>query len=82
MKQSATNEKEIIKYVRYLKSRMSSNPKDMAQALTNEKTVSSESDAEHMDLPGKHIIGNILGYAKALEVLHSNKGEPILLVSN
>lgn len=82
MKQSATNEKEIIKYVRYLKSRMSSHPKIMVQALSNEKPVLSDSDTEHMNLPGQHVIGNILGYAKALEVLQSNHGKPILIVSN
>jgi hypothetical protein len=46
-------------------------------SLTGSKSLNEKSS-----LPGKHVIKNIMNYARSLQVLKSKSGDPIVLVGN
>lgn len=62
-----------------------------AHTINNEmiryfSSINGEKDHEQSmvssQLPGRHVIRNIMNYAKALDVMHDRKGQPFMLVSN
>ncbi len=42
----------------------------------------SKSSNDYASLPGKHVINNIMNYARSIQVLKSKDGDSIFLVGN
>ncbi len=62
-----------------------------AHTINNEmiryfSSINEEQDREQpmisAQLPGRHIIKNIMNYAKALDVMHDRKGQPFMMLRN
>ncbi len=82
MKQFDTNEHEIINSLRYLKNRMNYDQHALVDSLTCQDEHCCEREADHAGLPGKHVIGRVMGYARSLEVMKPLAGDPFFLISN
>jgi len=53
------------------------------QSLYEKKELSSgRASNAQPELPGRHVIHNILNYARSLEVMKKNSGEPFYLLKN
>ncbi len=82
MKQSNTLENEIIKYLRQMKNRVISEEQATVGAFTGESQSLSDGGTDKPGFPDRQVIHNILGYARALEVLKPAGGEPMFFLRN
>ncbi len=76
MKHVHTINNEIISFLCNIQDRATSEGFDLVQTLNEEKQRESNS------LPGKHVINNILNYAKAMDVVKNTKGDHFILLQN
>ncbi len=82
MKHSNTLENEIIKYLYHMKNRITSKEQVMVGTYPLGGQSTDDAGTDKMGLPDEQVINNILGYAKALEVLKRASGEPVFFVRN
>ncbi len=76
MKQVHTINNEIISYLCNIQDRASSEGCDLV------KNLMGRQQRENNSLPGKHVINNILNYAKAMHVVNNAKGDKFILLQN
>ncbi len=76
MKQVHTINNEIISYLCNIQDRASSEGYNLVKNLMEEQQTQNSS------LPGKHVINNILNYAKAMHVVNNANGDKYILLQN
>ncbi len=76
MKHVHTINNEIISYLCNIQDRASSEGFDLV------KNLMERQKQENNSLPGKHVINNILNYAKAMYVVNNTKGDKFILLQN
>ncbi len=76
MKHVHTINNEIISYLCNIQDRASSESIDLIRNLVEGQKQ------EYNPLPGKHVINNILNYAKAMDVVKNTKGDKFILLQN
>ncbi len=76
MKHIPTINNEIISYLCNIQDRTLSEENSFVSNLMDGQQLDKQS------LPGKHVIQNILNYAKAMDVVHITNGEKMILLNN
>ncbi len=82
MKQSSTNEHQIMNYLLSLRNEPATReqPGNTTPALTGK--VTWQNSGSQPDTPDRNVINNILGYAKALDTLQAKNGDTYFVLSN
>ncbi len=80
MKQTNTLEMEIIRYLQTITNKEAKPGAIPENSMPNnqENTFSRH----NANLPGRHVIANIMGYARALQILKCKRGEQLFLIGN
>ncbi len=81
MKQSATIETQIFKYLQAVKASAGIDHESMNMYRYPEQTYGTKPE-NHQDVPDRHVINQIMAYAKASSVLKSDHGDVISLINN
>ncbi len=76
MKHVPTINNEIISYLCNIQDQASSHATGFVRNLMDGQ------QQKHTASPGKHVINNILNYAKAMHVVQNTKGDKFILLNN
>lgn len=76
MKHVHTINNEIISYLCNIQDRTASESIDLVRSLVEGQKQ------DYNSMPGKHVINNILNYAKAMDVVTNTKGDKLILLQN
>ncbi len=80
MKQTHTIENDLLMYLRYLQN--TQYEKEEVVSSPHQLIDMASPGTDQSFLPRQEVIDRIIGYAKALEVLKTNKEEPLFITKN